>query len=268
MSIRYYIDLPCQPREDLGAEELLRLVLLRERATTLRSRFVEKGVTDPEAMKFRERVVTTSGEETRERSVANLLEESRVLDEVASWCGECPARLVPAAFGCIWQVSLPISNGAQCWLLEQLPEEGTKGLELFREAVQLFRYGTEGPLSAWRKAGFLEGATAPELERGDFKANADMILTELFLVGNVMPSHALGLLLHLRALKTSDGRDGDALIELIDSMNSSGSAEDAPTIDFVLTPSEDDDRSTRELKQFLAACYLGLELQVPVTIHL
>jgi hypothetical protein len=184
------------------------------------------------------------------------------------WCRDGPARLVPSPFGCTWQVSLPLSNAAQCWLLEQLPEEGTKGLALFRDAVEAFGYAAEGPLMRWREAGFLDGATSPVIERGEFKPSADSILTELFLVGDIMPNHGLGLLLHLRALKASDGREGDALIDLIEQMTSSGSAEDAPTIDFVLEPSQDDDRSIRELKQFLAACYLGLELQVPVAIRL
>lgn len=268
MSIRYFVDLPCQPREDLGPDELLQLVLLRERAAQLRSRFAEKGITDPAAMRFRERVTTPDGETTRERSVGDLMAETAVLDNQASWCRSCPAAVIPSAFGCIWQVSLPISNAAQCWLLEQLPGDGSRGLDLFRSAVEALGYDRPGVLNRWREAGFVEGATPPVIERDGFTPNADMILTELFLVGDLMPTHTLGILLHLQALKAADGRVGDDLITLIETMTSTESAEDAPGIEFALAPSEEDDRSTREVKHFLAACYLGLELQVPIAIRL
>lgn len=268
MPIRYYIDLPCQPREDLGPEELLRLTLLRERALSMRARFEEKGLHDPAAMRFREQVVTTTGQETRERTVAELESEFAVLTELEKWCVGCPAALIPEPFGCAWSVSLPISSAAQCWLVERLPDEETRGLELFREAAEALGYGNANALANWRRAGFVEGQEPPTIERGEYRPNADMILTELFLVGDLMPTHILGVLLHLRALRASDGREGDELITMIDTMTSQGSAEDAPTIDFAIEPSEEDDLSTRELKQFLASCYLALELQVPLAVRL
>jgi hypothetical protein len=270
MPIRFDIDLPCQPREDLAPDQLSYLIGLVERASSVRERFTrETGEVDPARMRFRERVVSAAGgESTRERTVAELLAEAAPLEPLAFHCTNCPASVQGGAYGCSGAIELPLSAAAQCWLLERLGPDGSRSLELFRGAVEAHRYGEAPVLAAWRRAGFLEGETAPVTERGDFVANADMILAELLLVGDLMPNHLLGVLLHLNALRTSDGRGGDDFVAFVEQLGATESAEDAPSIEYTLLPEQGDDPSVADLKLFLFAAYTALSLQVTLRVRL
>src|SRR5690606_18251401 len=52
----------------------------------------------------------------------DLLDEAAILDEFAPHCVGCPANLAGKAYGCVGYINYPISNEAEIWLLEQLPD--------------------------------------------------------------------------------------------------------------------------------------------------
>ncbi|CAN5370070.1 hypothetical protein BH09SUM1_BH09SUM1_01850 [soil metagenome] len=269
MPIRYYVDLNCIPREELGAAYLLELIVTRERADAMRAKFIEKYQLDDESrMRFQEKKQAAQGaDESRERSVAELRAETAALDEYAHHCAGCPAALAGSPYSCTQAIGLPISLAAQQWLLARLAPGGTRSLALFLEAANLHGYGKAPALVNWRKAGIMEGEKPPQEERGAVIVTADQILNEILLVGDVMPNHALGVLIHLQALAASDGRRGDDLLKLIEHVDETAVAGDAPSIDFDIAEDQADDESTRDMKLFLYAIFRAFSLQVPVAIR-
>src|SRR5690606_37588432 len=139
--------------------------------------------------------------------------------------------------------------------VDQLPPAGSRALELFFDAASASGYGTSPLLDNWRRAGFLEAREPEKAERAGLLVTSAQVLQELFLVGDLMPPHLLGVLLHLQALRASDGRECDELLALLENVDAQQSAENAPTIEFALSTNEDDETSVRELKQFLYAAY-------------
>ncbi len=270
MPIRCFIDLGCTPREELGPEELLSLTARWQQAESISAQFREKhGNIDEAKMRFRHRFTTLGGEsDTRELSVAELRRECEPLWLYSQHCARCPAALEQHPYSCLQSIAFPISARAQAWLVGQLAPEGSRVFELFMEAASRNGYGQSKTFENWRKAGFLEGGEPAKINRAGLLITSDMVLNELLLVGDLQPTHALGVLLHLQALAASDGRRGDDLLSLIEKVDENASAEDAPTIDFAIPPSDDDDASTLELKQFLFALFRAFSLQVPLAVRL
>lgn len=270
MPIRYYVDLNCPPRENIGSEELLALLARWERATTVRQQFRDQyNLGDESKMRFRETVNTPEGtREKRETTVAQLREECAVLGQWDSHCARCPASLNGQPYGCTQSVSLPLSHTGELWLVDQLPPAGSRALELFFDAASASGYGESPILDGWRRAGFLEAREPEKAERAGLLVTSGQVVQELFLVGDLMPPHVLGVLLHLQALRASDGREGDDLLALLENVDAQQSAENAPTIEFALTTNEDDEASVRELKQFLYAAYVAFSLQTPLAIRI
>jgi len=270
MPIRHYIDIDCPPRAAIGGEELVALLARWERAESIRAKFSEQyGTADESKMRFREKVTNAEGEvEKRELSVADLREECAALEEHAHHCRACPASLSGAPYSCTAAESFPISGAAEAWLVGQLPPAGSRALELFLDAALEHGYGENPRLIGWRQAGFLESPEPTKADRAGLEVTSAQVIEELFLVGDLMPQHLLGVMLHLGAMRASDGRTGDELLALIENVDAAASAEEAPTIDFGIGPDPADDESTRELKQFLFAGFRAFSLQAPLAIRM
>ncbi len=270
MPIRYYVNLDCEPRRELGEEELLGLVAKRERAESVRGRFrKEHGLEDVAKMRFREKTATPDGQkQSRETTVEKVLKECRPLDGLAHCCERCPAALQGTAYSCTQSLSLPLSAAAEHWLVQQVAPAGSRAFDLFRTAADRHGYGEGNRFGNWRKAGFLEAKEAVTEQRGDFLLTSDQVLNEMLLVGDIMPPHGLGLLLHLQALRATDGRTGDELLDLLEGVSGSGSAEEAPQIEFALAPEKGEDPSIAEIKFLLYAVYRAFSLEVPLALRL
>ncbi len=270
MPIRYYVNLDCEPRRELGEEELLELLAKRERAQSVQARFREEhGLEDTARMRFREKTATPSGQRvTRETTVAEVLEECRPLGMHARHCESCPAALQGTAYSCTQSISIPISAEAEGWLVRQVAPEGSQAFALFRDAVERQGYGKGGRFANWRKGGFLKADRPVTEKRGEFILTSDQVLNALLLVGDIMPPHGLGVLVHLQALRSTEGHTGDELLALMEGVSQSGSAEDAPEIEFALSPEKGEDASITELKFFLYAVYRALSLEVPLALRL
>ena len=270
MPIRYFIDLDCTPREELGRSGLLSMLARSDRAESIRQQFLEKyQVGDEKKMRFREKVTTADGEpEKREMSVADLKKETQPLDDLKHHCRGCPAALTGESYSCVGVISFPISEAAENWLVEQIPPSGSRSLELFLDACSRNNYGQSEMLKNWRKAGFFERSEPVQGERDGILVTSDQVLNELFFVGDLQPSHQLGVLIHLQALKASDGREGDELLDLIEGVDEKASAEESPMIDFALQPQEGSDATIRELIHFLFASFRAFSIQLPLGLRL
>lgn len=270
MPIRYFIDLNCTPRESIGSDELVALLARWERAELVRGQFVEKyGEMEEEKMRFREKVVSDDGSpEKRERSVAGLRAECGKLWEYDQHCRGCPASVTETPYGCTAAVSFPISAAAEQWLVDTLAPAGSKALELFFDNASRLNFGSAPALEKWRSAGIFERDEPAKADRGGLLVSSDQVLHELFFLGDLQPPHILGVLLHLSALRTTDDREGDALVDMIQGVSEAGSAEEAPMIDFALMPEEGEDNGIRELKHFLFAAFRAFSLEVPLAIRM
>lgn len=270
MAIHYFIDLGCKPREEIGTEELLALIARWQQAQTIRAQFVERyGLADEEKMRYKRKHTTLSGEaSTEEVTVAGVRRDCASLWAHEKHCEKCPAALTEHPYSCINSIAFPISAQGEQWLVDQLAPAGSRVLGHFLEAAGSEDSRHVATFSNWRRAGFLEAKEPPKADRAGLSVRSDAILRELLLVGDLQPPHALGVLLHLQAMETTDGRRGDELLALIEQVNEDGDASDAPEIDFCIRPEAEDDASTTELKQFLFALFRAFSLQVPLAVRL
>lgn len=270
MPIRYFVDLNCGARKQVGDKELLRLISRWNQADSIHRQFHDKfGLDDESKMRFREKMASPDGEmKKREISVAELRGECGVLMELKGECTQCPAAIDSSPYSCTQTIALPISEKAEQWLVKQIAPSGTRALELFIDACSRAGYGNIDIFANWRKAGFLEAKEMAKDERDGLLVTSDQVLHELFLVGDLMPPHLLGLLVHLQALGTTDGRSGDELLALMEGVTDTSSMEETPMIDYALMPDESDDDSVRELKQFLFVAFRAFSLELPLAVRL
>jgi hypothetical protein len=267
--IRYYVDLGCNPREELTPDTLLDLVMRAHRVESLSGEFRRQyDVDDESLMRVRETIHDPAGEtSSRETTVEALRREVDVLREFTPFCEGCPAAALDETYSCIGEIAFPISEMAEHWLLGRLSAPGTIGFSMFQQSCSELGYRDNDILDRWRAAGFLEAHRAPSVEEDGVRITSNEILHELFFVGDISPAHALGVFLHLGAIRGGDGREGDELVSMIERIANSGQAEDATTIEFAIVPEPTDDPSTSDLKLFLYTLYRAFVLQVPLAIR-
>src|SRR5262249_54985807 len=147
--------------------------------------------------------------------------------DVAAHRAGCPAcALLPAPFACVGMVPLPLTAAAEKWLVEALPEDiESLGGFLLRKAIGGFGYDRARPAQP-RQQGKLEAPEPFERHYGPFfrrfVVSSEQVLEELLCAGDVAPSHALAVLMHLSAVEvdgralTNLDRDGVKLGELVE----------------------------------------------------
>ncbi len=270
MAIRYFIDLDCTPRRELGADGIMDRLMAAERASILREQFHETapGVADTD-IRFTERVLTgDDGEEERQRSVADLLREAAPLANYQHHCESCPATFPGMPFGCAGAVGLPITAAGERWLLDQLGPEGSHAEALLLQTKEAFGYGGNPLLANWRRAGILEGREPAVAECAGGLLTSEDLLEDLFLTGGLPPARGLGVLLLLGAIRAEDGRDRDALMEALERVAATQDKTGAPMITFALGRDPDDDPTIRDFKELLFALYRAFTLQATLAIRL
>lgn len=272
MPLYYYIALDCEPRRQLGAEELVGLVQDDVLARRLADEFRKaKGDDYPDSeMIFTRRHIAADGaQESRDLSVADLKRGTEQLRALAPHCRECPAALGGADYGCVQSISFPITQAAEQWLLARIGPATTDCGRLFRASVVQMGYGRCEMLEEWRDVGFLE---SPEpltrTEPGDpVLLSSDQILHAMLMSGDLSPVQALSLLLFTQALALTDGGDTDAVLELIQAIQS-GQAEGAtPELVFLPMPGPEDEPSLFELKTFLYAAFRAFSLGCALAVR-
>ncbi|MCA8918521.1 MAG: hypothetical protein KDB32_05545 [Planctomycetes bacterium] len=119
MSIIYYLDFPCPVKEQVKPGRMLRLLYARERANEAVNRARK---TDPEITPENVKVeLTIKGEDRTNQlkvsSAAEIQRQYAELDAHAHHCKDCRARIEPQSFGCRGRIEFPISMKTEALLM-------------------------------------------------------------------------------------------------------------------------------------------------------
>lgn len=202
MAIDYILGVRCEPQKSLGVERLVTLNRTRILARSALAHMREDGdARAPSEIEIQLTMRTTAGDSGRGVTLADLLDESRPLDEFAQYCDRCPAEL-PRAYACHRRIRYPIPEHVEAWLMARLPTSlaCTAGALLVRG---LGEFGWDGaPTAKLRSSGttFFESRVAYGVrwegpENGVVEISSDQLFQMMFLVGNLAPTHSLMLAL-------------------------------------------------------------------------
>lgn len=263
MAIHFYVDLDCEPRRSLGADQLLaKLRELWMAEGVLHKYRQQHGPTPASEVRFKRRVTTPEGEESeREMSAQELLDGTRVIEPFEQYCEGCPAAVTDTPFSCIQRLSLPVSEQSERWLAGTVGPPASLAGQLFRQSAGHMDYGTCETLDQWRAAGFLESKEPFPVGDPADGLDTNALLHAMLMVGDLAPAHALAVLLFTRSLATTEGGGIDEVIKAIQYVQLTQSTDDMPGLVFTPVPESGDDHSTLEFKLFLMAAYRAFSLQ-------
>lgn len=184
----------------------------------------------------------------------------------------CPScQVLGEVYACVGLIPTPLSTEAERWLVEQLPEdiEQLPGY-LLRKAIS--EYGYTGELGeSLRRQGLLTASGAFTRHFGPFfrrfTVSSSQLLEEMLLAGDVAPSHALAILIHLGGLLIDDEKplaleSGAQLAELMQEPTQRRSRTQLAIDDI----DESDDPSLAGLKRYLGSLYAGFVLDTNVLV--
>jgi len=184
----------------------------------------------------------------------------------------CPScRLLGRGLGCVGVVETPLAAAVEKWLVERLPEDlESVGGFLLRKAIGDFGYdGARARVLREKKRlqapGPFERHYGPFFRR--FVVSSEQILEELLCAGDIQPSHALAILIHLGAIAV-DGQppvsldtDGPKLGQLIEKPDTR-----RERTSLLLPVEPDADPALAGVKALLAALYAGFVLDADVYV--
>jgi hypothetical protein len=152
---------------------------------------------------------------------AQLAEKS--FEGHAADCRTC--QLLGRPFACVGVIETPLPAKVEEWLVQRLPDDlESVGGFLLRKAIGDFGYDGARAREL-RAAGRLEAPGPFERHYGPFfrrfVVSSEQILEELLCAGDIAPSHALAVLMHLSAIEVDGAvptklEDGDKLGGLIE----------------------------------------------------
>lgn len=134
MGFVYYLDYPCEVKEQVRPGRMLRLLYARDRANEALNNARAK---DPDVTEDDVRVTLSVPDNERRflnPSVREIREQYLELDELSALCSDCPARVLKRSFGCRGEIPLPITPLAEAWLMAQIHKEQGDALLDFLEA--------------------------------------------------------------------------------------------------------------------------------------
>lgn len=241
MLIQYSVDLPCEPKRRLGGDTL-----------GDRLRHLTRVVSDPEP---------TPGD------VAYARRAEFQLRPLAFHCSKCPANFGGRAFGCFGLLQCPISEEAEEWLMNLLPEtldprrlraEGRRAGAVRSLLDRLAERGLDGrPVDSSR------GPTGIARGRRPVTRRYGSLLKPI----RVSSSQLLQLMLMGDRLGSADG---ELLCRALGVWEDAGVAEDGVNeVVFSQLQDPDDEPSVGELKDFLLAVMVAgsFEIGVRTSLH-
>lgn len=271
MGIDTIIDFPCIPKDLLTTEGIIERLKGRERAEAIIKLYREQGDYRPLAeIGFEMTRRAADGTfQTDTVIVAEALENAKLLDEVAEHCIGCPGNRTNEPFGCIHTINFPISEAGEIWLLRQLPPPGMPLLKILNRGIEQFGYDGESFRKLRLEQGIYfesEDALARPYVDDDLIFTTDMLFEMMFMVGAIEPSHAVILLLALKAIPR-DNLSPETLFWIMNGTWEDGD-EAAIELPFLHNTDPDDDSSVRDLKNFLHMLYLAYRQHVRVLVDL
>lgn len=264
MAIDYVINYLCEPKDQLTTQGILARLKGRDQAQRIIQLYRDAGEDrTPDNMGFElSRTAADGTEETETVRVSQILEAADQLNPLAPHCVGCPANIRQEPFGCFNNISYPLSDHAERWLLLQLPlpeqaplvwtllQQNLRELNLHSEQVQQIRSGGT----------YFESELNPRRRLGEIAVSGNNLFYFLFMQGHISPSRAAITLLILGAIPRNI--DAGDIFKL------------APAPQNVLekhpfqlqADDEIDDRTVRELKRFLQAMYTAWALNVDLLL--
>ncbi len=274
MAIIYFLDHPCTPRKELGRNNLAGLfrdfVVCENIVAQLRA---EQGeLMSEDQMVFTREVQSADGEIKYETlNIPELRQRTAVLEPMAEHCAQCPVSMNGRAFGCVQSVSLPITKEAESWLADRIPAPDTLAGQMMKQATLKMGYGNCETLDVWREGGFIhhpEGFAAPSWNNQEGAPTTNQLLHAMLMVGDIVPTHALAILLFTGSLTTPQGGGGDEVIKRIEALQlDTEDEEPALELQFVHPPEDDDEPIIFEMKFFLMTCFKALTMGIPIAIR-
>ncbi len=204
MAIDYLLAIDCEPQRTLGAERLVELDRTRIQCRAVLEQLrVDGDERDPREITIQLATHLPGGDSpVRGVTLADLVAETTPLEQHASECATCPAKLA-RAYGCHARIRYPIPERSEAWLMSRLPDSlaTTAGALLVRSMGEL---GWDGAPTAKLRAGsttYFESRVAYgvrwEGDEGTIEISSDQLFHMMFMVGALNPAHCLMLALFL-----------------------------------------------------------------------
>ena len=265
MSIVYYLDFPCDVKEQVRPGRMLRLMYARERANEAMNRARKK---DPEAKPEDVRVELNLKDEQGENQVkvtkvAEVHKQYAELEQLGETCRDCRARIEPQSFGCRGKVEFPLSLKAEALLMGRIRDSHGDPT-----ASMLCNYFESNGITGNRPSEmrklpdvWFEG-DKPLVRRLDDgrRISSNQVFELFFLTGQVSSKHARFL------LGMFDLYEGELSLEqplhslpnlFVIEREESGLP--ASRVGLRLAEKPDDDRSTRQVQNFLGSLLFATE---------
>jgi hypothetical protein len=265
MAIDYVIAYDCPPKQAFGIEEVVERLKGRARAETIIRLFRENGDSRPPSQMGFEFVRSTpeGEEETQIIVVQDLLDRALELDAYKDACVGCPANARGVPFGCVGAIQYPLSEHAERWLLERLPDiHSPLHWLLLRQGIQEMGYDGADVKPLRASGTYFERATALGRDMGEFSIDSDQVFEMMFLLGDVQPTHAAMLLQFFEAVPRAT--EAGQIVQIMNRQLTA--AEIAAQYPLQLLPASGDDATIVDLKRFFAALHAAWMLAAPVSI--
>ncbi|MEN6626418.1 MAG: hypothetical protein ABFD69_09345 [Candidatus Sumerlaeia bacterium] len=203
MGIDYITQHDCEPKGALGVEGIMARLKARNQAQAIVDIMKQREPSkDPMQVTFTRMRHTPDGDIKQDCTVAQLLEETKVLDEHAPKCQGCPANCERRPFGCFGYINYPFPRSAEKWLMDRLPADldSTAGGFLMK-AIQDFEVDGEIVGQMRRDRQFFESNSPAVRKWGSFfkrtKVDSNQIMQFMFFFGEIDPARALVICLIL-----------------------------------------------------------------------
>ncbi len=271
MSIVYYLDFPCPVKEQVKPGRMLRLLYARERANeaTNKARKTNPDV-KPEDVRVDLTLKEDGAQQFKVASAAEIQKQYAELESLAHHCKDCRARVEPQSFGCRGRIDFPLSLKAEALLIGRV--HASHGDPT---GAMLCNYFESNGITGNRTAemrklpGVFFEADKPLVRRLDDgrRISSNQVFELFFLTGQVSSRHARFLLgmFDLYDPNLPLDRDLHSLPNLF-VIEREDSGMPVSRVGLKLKDGKDDDRSTRQLQNFLGAllfaCEYGCDLWV------
>lgn len=194
----------CDVKLEIPPIELLNQIKNRNRAIHIFQMLTSNGKSQEEALNFEFSFIqqTPNGNREEKKKVSTLIQQTSFLKSLGEKCLNCPVSQ-NRAFGCIGNISYPISSKCEQWLSEIAQISNKKGLPFSTTIVFIKDKKINGERIKHMRANgqtFFESNQPKEilLSKGLFKRdtiNSDQLLDVTFLQGVMKHTHINYLLM-------------------------------------------------------------------------
>jgi len=265
MGIDYVVQYDCEPKHALTLEGLMIRLKGRDRADAVIQLYRDQGdMRTPTNMGFEMvRRLPDGSEETQVVVVQDLLDMAAELTPWESHCIDCPANWSGGPFGCVGAINYPLSEQAERWLLDQLPDnEHPLAFMLLQGALREMGYTGQSVATLRAQQGmFFEAGQPLERDLEAVRVTGDQVFELLFMSGPIYPAHGSMLLQFFGGI--SPDLDADVIMQLAAPPSQDWIDAHVP---FLHVVQRSDDVTILALKQFFYALYIAFRLGVPVLL--